>query len=65
MRRKRIIYKGEPLEIVEFETAVDVTAPKEKQLEQIERLIQEDEDTKSGKRPIKPIDKRRKPEVIG
>lgn len=64
MHKEKIIYKGQKIVIDTFDTTVNPNASKEKQLKQIEALLQEEEDTNSGKRPIKPVDKRRKPEVI-
>lgn len=56
---KKFIHKGEEFETPEFETQVILGSGKE--MEQIDALMREDEDTKSGKRKIKPIDKRCKP----
>jgi hypothetical protein len=63
MRKERFIYKGQEFEADTFETEVVMGSGKE--MEQIDALLKEEADTKSGKRKIKPVDKRRKPIKIG
>lgn len=64
MHREKILYQGQEIEIETFDTTINPNAPVAEQLQQAAALMQEDEDTKAGKRPIKPVDKRRKPGVI-
>lgn len=59
MKREIIKYRGADCEVTSFETEVVLGSGKE--LEQIEALLKEEQDTLSGKRKIKPVDKRRKP----
>ena len=55
MHKEKIIYKGQEIVVDTFDTTVNPNAPVKKQLKQVAALMQEDEDTKSGKRPIKPL----------
>lgn len=64
MPKERMIHNGKEFEVVTFDTVVHATAPIKTQLRQIELMLQEEEDTKSGKRKIKPVDRRRKPIII-
>jgi len=59
MRRERVKYKEQEFEVTTFEA--EVTLGSGKELQQIDTLLKEEADTNSGKRKVKPIDKRRKP----
>ena len=57
MHKEKIVYKGQEIEIDTFDTTVNPNAPVKTRLKQIAALVQEEEDTKLGKRPIRPLKK--------
>ena len=64
MHKEKIIYKGQEIVVDTFDTTINPNAPMAEQLKQAARLVKEDEDYRAGKITIKPVDKRRKPQVI-
>jgi len=57
MKEELIDYKGKSVKVISFETELHLNQPVAKILADIEKLLDEEADTKSGKRKIKRLSK--------